>query len=272
MADDRDSDGDSDIAAFDADLFAEPPGFRPATPPGSVEEYAREAAHVQAGTPAALTLRLVGRHSLWAHRLWNAGVALARFVDAHKPAVRGRRTLELGGGASLPALLSALNGAECSVATDYPDPSLVASIAKNCAENCPAQVRSGALKAVGFQWGADINTVLDALPDKSRKFDVVFLSDVVPVFFTEHRNLLRSCQEALADGPDSIVYVFFTSHIVKFADRDMSFFTLAEQEFGFSVQRLPDVKATAMFPDDVGDIGIRETVKCFTMKRKIIEG
>ncbi|KAJ3020931.1 UNVERIFIED_CONTAM: nicotinamide n-methyltransferase [Siphonaria sp. JEL0065] len=262
------TDSDSDDLAFDADMFQEPEGFRPPTPVGTMEEYDREDIHVQEGTLKTISLQMIGHHTLWAHKIWNAGVALARYIDANKSIVQGKRTLELGGGASLPALLSAINGAECSVATDYPDPHLIKAIERNCVYNFPTHVEQGKLKAVGYQWGQNMSPVFAALPDNSRKFDVIYLSDVVPVFFTEHRNLLKSCQEALADGPDSVVFVYFTSHVVKFAERDFSFFKLAQEEFGFDVERMPDVKASAMFPEDAGDINIRETVNCFKMWRK----
>ncbi|KAJ3077289.1 nicotinamide n-methyltransferase [Podochytrium sp. JEL0797] len=260
------SDSDDDFT-FNADMFVEPEGFRPKTPEVVEQPYGRDLIHVQPGSPATLTIQMIGeRHSLWAHKIWNAGVVLARHMDAQKHLVQGKRVLELGCAAALPSLMSSLNGAECVVATDYPDPHLIRTIERNCATNCPEQFERGAIKALGYQWGQDLTPVLNALPDQTRKFDVVHLADVVPVFFTEHRNLLKSCDLAMTQ--DAVAYVYFTSHVVKFAERDFSFFRVAEEEFGFASERLPDVKASAMFPEDVGDLSVRETVCCFKMWRK----
>ncbi|ORY41021.1 hypothetical protein BCR33DRAFT_767767 [Rhizoclosmatium globosum] len=257
---------DDDDLGYDAAMFVEPEGFRPPTPQGSMQEYERDPTHVQPGTPSKLDLQMIGHHALWAHKIWNAGMVLARHIDADKNIVNGKRCLELGGGASLPSFLAAINGAECAVATDYPDPHLIRSIDRNCRVNFPELVQEGKLKALGYQWGQDLSEVFAALPDAVRKFDVIFLADVVPVFFTEHRNLLKTCQLALAER--GMCYVYFTSHVVKFADRDLSFFQLAEREFGFAYEQLPDVKASAMFPDDVGDLKVRETVNCYKMWMK----
>ncbi|KAJ1553198.1 hypothetical protein HK405_008646, partial [Cladochytrium tenue] len=46
--DPRDVEVDPDEILLDADLFAEPEGFRPPTPPGSDEVYERAPEHVEA--------------------------------------------------------------------------------------------------------------------------------------------------------------------------------------------------------------------------------
>ncbi|KAJ3083244.1 nicotinamide n-methyltransferase, partial [Physocladia obscura] len=265
---DSDSDSDSDIAAFDPNLFAEPAGFRPASPEETVTVYEREAACVQPGTPSELTLHMIGgRHSLWAHRIWNAGVVLARHVDRGVVATRSRRVLELGCAAGLPSLVAALNGAEAVVASDYPDPALLAAITRTCAR-LPLDSRPA---VVGLQWGqADhLAAAFAALPDASRKFDVVFLADLI-FNHSEHRNLLKTCLAALEPSPASTIYVYFTSHVVKWVDRDMNFFNIAaESEFGFKFVEFDQVKASAMFPDDVGDLGVRETVHCYRLWKEV---
>ncbi|KAI9341684.1 hypothetical protein BDR26DRAFT_302970 [Obelidium mucronatum] len=254
-----DTDTDSDIAAFDADLFVEPAGFRPATPPPSFEAFAIGSRTLQ--------IELIGgRDSLWAHRVWNGGVALARAVAGGRVAVAGRRVLELGAAAALPALLAASAGAECVVATDFPDPRLLATIARNCAKNCCDEVGRGALKVVGHQWGHDLAPVLAALPDARRKFDVIFLADLI-FNHTEHAALLKTCAAALEPSPQSCMYIYFSHHNVHWADKDMKFFDLAT-DAGFLYEKLDSVKAEAMFPDDTGDLEVRTTVHCYRMWRE----
>ncbi|KAJ3192505.1 nicotinamide n-methyltransferase [Entophlyctis luteolus] len=258
---------DGDDGGFDPNMFEEPAGFRPPTPEGTYEKYERESACVQDGSPAVIDLYMISRHSLWAHRIWNAGVALARHLDTDKYLCAGKRILELGCAAALPSIISAINGAECTVASDYPDPHLLKSISRNLAINCPAQVADGKLKVVGLQWGQDdhLQHALSALPDNTRKFDVIFLADLI-FNHTEHHSLLKTCIGALDKRPGSCIYVYFTSHVVKWVDRDMKFFEIAaEPEYRFKFEKFAEVKASAMFPDDVGDINVRETVNCYRL-------
>ncbi|KAJ3077290.1 nicotinamide n-methyltransferase [Podochytrium sp. JEL0797] len=258
--------GDSDSEfSFNGDMFAEPEGFRPATPDPTQEEFARDPLCVQPGTPSSLRLEMMGeRHSLWAHRIWNGGVALATYVDANKSIVKGKRVLELGCAAALPSMISAINEAEIVVATDYPDPNLIRTITKNLEENCPNQVAAGTLKLVPHQWGQEMQDVMGALPDASRKFDVIFQADLI-FNHTEHRNLLKTCKAAL-EPKSGVMFVYFSSHVVKWEHKDLKFFEIAQEtEFGFEVEEFDAVRATAMFPDDVGDINVRETVHCYRM-------
>ncbi|KAI8616708.1 hypothetical protein BC830DRAFT_1228136 [Chytriomyces sp. MP71] len=245
-------------------MFEEPEHFRPPTPEGTYEDYHRVREHVSVGTPEVINLHMIGRHSLWAHRIWNAGIVLARHLDADKSMIAGKRVLELGCAASLPSLISALGGAEKVVATDYPDPHLLKSIRRNCSVNAPRAVEEGRLEVVGYQWGQDLVDVLAALPDSTRKFDVIFMADLI-FNHTEQRNLVKSCKGAL-EPKGGVVYVYFTSHVVKWQDRDMKFFEIAvEEEFNFAFEKISEVKASAMFPDDVGDLSVRETVNCYKL-------
>ncbi|KAJ3021362.1 UNVERIFIED_CONTAM: nicotinamide n-methyltransferase, partial [Siphonaria sp. JEL0065] len=263
-----DSSDDSDID-FDTDMFAEPEGFRPSTPPPVSESFERDASHVLPGQPSTIDLQMIGgRDSLWAHKIWNGGVVLAKHIDKNKERVVGKRVLELGAAAALPSLISALNGAECVVATDYPEPRLISTIKRNCLVNCPTQVSQGTLKVVPHQWGQDLTEVLTSLPDDTRKFDVIYLADLI-FNHTEHRALLKTCLGALQPGKESCLYVYFSHHNVHWADKDMKFFEIAQEvEFGFTVEKIDAVRAEAMFPDDTGDIDVRTTVHCYKMQRE----
>ncbi|KAI9341785.1 hypothetical protein DFJ73DRAFT_843321 [Zopfochytrium polystomum] len=258
--DPRDVEVAEDELILDADLFTEPEGFRPPTPTGEDIVFERKAENVQQGSPATLQLHLVGKHSLWAHRLWNAGVVLAHQMDADKATCKGKRVLELGAAASVPSMIAVLNGAEKVVITDWPDPGLVKNIIFNAEVNTPQQMRDGVISVQGFQWGNDPSDLLSALPDASRKFDVVILADLI-FNHTEHRHLLETCLATL-EPATGVAYVYFSHHVVKWADRDLRFFELAA-EMGFRSEKTGEVRASAMFPDDVGDLTVRETVHCY---------
>ncbi|KAJ3289564.1 nicotinamide n-methyltransferase [Rhizoclosmatium sp. JEL0117] len=257
---------EDDEDLFDTNLFEEPEGFRPSTPPPTYETYTRNPSNVQQNTPHTLDIQKMGaRDSLWAHRVWNGSLVLAEHLDCDKTKTQGKRVLELGCAAAIPSMLSAINGAECVVATDYPNPVLMKTIARNLETNCPEQWKNGTLKLVPHQWGHEVQEVIAALPDTTRKFDVIYLADLI-FNHTEHRALLTTCKAALEPGPQSAMYVYFSSHVVKWAHKDLAFFEIAkEEEFGFCVEQFDKVKATAMFPDDVGDLEVRETVHCYRM-------
>jgi nicotinamide N-methyltransferase len=57
-----------------------------------------------------IDLRFVGKHSLWGHRLSNAGKVMAEYVD-NQAIVGGKKILEVGCGAGLPSLIATLQGA-----------------------------------------------------------------------------------------------------------------------------------------------------------------
>ena len=86
------------------EIFTEPPGFRPATPPPTFSTHTLLSGE-------KLTLRLVGHDPLWGHHLWNSGRVIAKYLESHKEdVVRDREVLELGAGAGLPGLVCAAVG------------------------------------------------------------------------------------------------------------------------------------------------------------------
>ncbi|KAJ3194153.1 nicotinamide n-methyltransferase [Irineochytrium annulatum] len=263
------SDGDSDSLPdmSGMDLFVEPPGFRPPTPQGHIEHYEREPEHVQKGTPNSLELHMMAKHSLWGHRLWNAGVVMARHIDARKTLARDKCVLELGAAAAVPSLLALLNGARRVVVTDWPDPPILRAIEKTVRANCPEELgETGRARVVGYQWGKDLDDVIGALPAGSDGFDLILLADLI-FNHTEHDHLLKVCADCLSrSNPDACVLVYFSSHVVKWRHKDLKFFELAPA-YGFRCERVEQVKASAMFPDDVGDLEVRETVDCYRMWR-----
>jgi len=66
------------------------------------------------------------------HLLWNAGRTISDYLEDNAPALlNGRNVLELGAGAGLPGIVSAIQGASTVVVTDYPDSDLIENIAHN---------------------------------------------------------------------------------------------------------------------------------------------
>ena len=142
---------------------------------------------------------------LFSHYLWNASLLLAEFVEAgslgvplaapsglgrwkSSPAssggepeaepepdlslfsVRGKRVLEVGAGTALPSMLASLVGASRVVATDYPSPIVLETLAANVAANASAEnspldpPRAVPVEVHGHEWGR--------LPSSSPVFEV----------------------------------------------------------------------------------------------------
>jgi nicotinamide N-methyltransferase len=55
---------------------------------------------------------------------------IADFIDSDPQIVRGKRVAELGAGAGLPSLISALNGAAYVMMTDFPDADLIETVSR----------------------------------------------------------------------------------------------------------------------------------------------
>ncbi|KAJ1553692.1 nicotinamide n-methyltransferase, partial [Cladochytrium tenue] len=113
--DPRDVEVDPDEILLDADLFAEPEGFRPPTPPGSDEVYERVPENVEA---------VSGRTGYGMPVSFSPVIWMPIRVSV---AAKGL-VLELGAAAAVPSLIAALNGAEKVVITDWPDPGLIKNI------------------------------------------------------------------------------------------------------------------------------------------------
>ena len=230
------------------DLFQEPKDFLPPPPPPQLKTFTR------CSNQQNLTLSLVGNHSLWAHFIWNAGMSMANFFDSNPSLVENKRVLELGAAAALPSLICALNSASKVVMTDYPDPELISNIQLNVDTNLSLQEKEN-VHVLGYQWGEDVEPLLNVID--GQKYHIVIMADLI-FNHTEHIKLLKTCQQIL-DPKDGVVYVSFTHHVVKWADRDMKFFSLAT-EYGFEIEKLGQEKWNCMFPNDGGDEQVRSTV------------
>ena len=240
-------------------LFEEPKDFRPPTPPPTEVQHTCLDGDV-------ITLRLVGSHPLWGHYLWNAAPTLSTYVEEHASLVRNKRVLELGAAAGLPSIVARKTGASSVVATDYPDPDLLQNLAHN--------VERYGGHVVGFIWGADGAPLLAHAPEG---FDLVLLSDLI-FNHQAHPALIDTLDRCMRR--DGQALVFFSHHRPHLAERDLAFFTLAEergyvctklQEWVLSVRIRPSLLTSSlqpMFPDDPGDAQVRATVHGYTLRHR----
>ncbi|TRM67140.1 putative methyltransferase-domain-containing protein [Schizophyllum amplum] len=258
------SDYDDGEASLGLDaIFPEPP--RPKTPPPSFTTYTREAA--PDGAWKSIEIRLVGDHPLWGHYLWNAARAFSTYLDSNQELYKGRNVLELGAGGGLPGLVTALDGAQKVVLTDYPDATLVDNLDFNTQQNLPASIAAN-VAVQGYIWGTPVAPLLEKLPAGRQGFDLVILSDLI-FNHSQHDALLKTCEQCTAEPSSAAppyVLVFYTHHRPHLAHRDMEFFAKA-RERGWSCQEVLTERFPPMFPDDPGAEEVRSTVHGWRLTR-----
>lgn len=250
--------GDCESDWTGLDLFHEPDGY-------FLPEKSATSTTYSTKQGLQIPLRLVGHNPLWGHLLWNAGQIVARYIEdnAHE-IVTGKNVLELGAGAGLPSLLSALHGAKRVVVTDYPDPDLIQNLQHNIQHSIP-QPNQAVLVALGYLWGNDTAALKAELEHAVDGFDLMILADIL-FNHSEHEKLVSTLQNTLKKDPASRALVFFTPYRPWLLHKDLRFFQLAE-EGGFVVDKLFEhVMDKVMFPEDPGDERLRRTVFAYQVK------
>jgi len=256
---------DDDQVEISGDLFQEPPGFLKEPPPPSFTQYKRKKTSKNSQGQewsSEIVLRLLGKHPLWGHMLWNASTVMADYLDEKGEELRGKSVLELGAGAGLPSIIASMNNAKKVMATDYPDQDLLENLEYNVNHNVPQLFKSKSIEVKGHLWGKNTHLLME-----SEKFDIIILADLI-FNHSQHTALLNTCQQCLKD--DGLILVAFSHHRPKWAERDMNFFTEAAQDpFKFQVKKLFSLKLQPMFEEDFGPEDVRATVHFYQLSREI---
>ncbi|KAF3761903.1 hypothetical protein M406DRAFT_49624 [Cryphonectria parasitica EP155] len=267
------SGSDSEEVETHGNMFDDPEGFYPPTPPPTTQTYTTHAGQT-------ITLHLVGYSPTEAHHLWNGSRVIANWFETNPGEVQGRTVLELGAGAGLPSIVAAVLGARRVLMTDYPDVAIVETMWKNVdgCELIPRRQKKqeqeeeekkkkkrdefhreqDIVTAKGYVWGADTRPLLAELPADESRFDVLILADLL-FRHSEHGRLLDTVRDTLKKTKESKAFVFFTSYRPWLQHKDLAFFGLA-RERGFVVDKILErVMEKPMFVDDPGDEEIRKT-------------
>lgn len=185
------------------------------------------------------------------HLLWNAGRTLATHLESNASTlIRDKTVLELGAGAGLPSLVSAIHGARHVVVTDYPDAELVENLQYNI-EHCTLLPQPRNIKADGFLWGAETDKLIAGLPEGEERFDVLILADLL-FNHSEHRKLVATVTQMLKRSEDARALVFFTPYRPWLLPNDLAFFDLVK-EAGFEVEKFFEhTMEKVMFEEDPG--------------------
>ena len=247
-------------------------------PPGIVRSFT----HAMKTQPIKIRLNLLSQHhSLWAHCLWNASVAIADMLETvFFPQCNGKRVLELGCGAGLPSLVAHQLGARDVLLTEYPEEILLNVVNQNILMNSNEKLSS--IKASGLRWGdrQETSKIRLAYPNG---FDLIILSDLI-FNHSQHIPLLATASALLnEENHAAIVLVAFSHHRPHKMKEDLEFFTLAargrtqaeacpDSPFPslffppFFVTEMDGIMMQPMFEDDPGDPIIRSKIHVYTLK------
>ena len=196
------------------------------------------------------------------HLLWNAGRNVAAHLEEHAGSmVHQKQILELGAGAGLPSLVSAIMGAKKVVVTDYPELELIENLQFNIS-SCHLLPPSSVVPQ-GFLWGSSPDELL-AMTEAAQGFDLLILADLL-FNHSEHQKLLSTVRSTLRKSADAQALVFFTPYRPWLYEKDMAFFDLA-QKGGFSVHKIMEkTLEKVMFENDPGDEVLRRTVYGYSL-------
>lgn len=216
----------------------------------------------------SLEIRLLIKHKLWGHYIWNASkVAASLLLQNADQWVVGKSILEFGAGSSIPSLIASCLSCSFVCSTDYNDPNLVDNIKYNFNHN--KSLINSPYQVIGFNWGDSSDQLLEL--NSNQKYDLVILADLV-FNHIRHRGLLTNLKECLKRSENDnsttppFALVTFTPHRPKLLEEDLNFFRIATNEFGFEVVQLNSVEMGVMFEEDPGDARLRSTVFVYTMR------
>ncbi|SCU84085.1 LAMI_0C06150g1_1 [Lachancea mirantina] len=249
------------------DLFQEPEEYYKPAPEPHFACYERTAiSDISVSRKANIRLRLVGSSPLWGHLLWNAGIYCAKHLDKNPELVRDKHVLELGAAGALPSLVAGLIGAKKCVVTDYPDADLLGNIQYNMDHELYDQTRAKNVVVEGYIWGNDYAPLLSHLgDDRSKKFDLVILSDLV-FNHTEHEKLLQTTKDLLSANGKALVV--FSPHRPWLLSADLQFFETA-REFGLEPHQIEMVNWKPMFEEDAETAEIRSRVYAYYLMHSL---
>eukprot|EP01079_Euglenida_sp_SAG-EU17-18_P004086 gene4086-743_t len=286
---------EGDVAIGDlAGMLEEPDGYKaidttPAPPP---VEWARPSG---AGT---LNMRLIRKHSLWAHVLWN-GARFAGELFDNTDFCKGKSVADIGAGAGLTSIVAALAGARVVACTDYPESDILdnlvcesvylvlspilppsvcvleteANMAANLAGEGPckagytgAPVRDS-VHVVGLKWGCRQQEDEVLALNTGQGYDILMLCDLMANHFA-HADLLSSTARLMA--PDGVALVAFTHHRPWLVQEDLNLFKLAP-EYGLAAntRRYCGYRLyPSLFRDDPGSLLVRCTLHVWTLQHQ----
>ena len=143
---------------------------------------------------------------LMAHHVWEAAIQMSNLIVHGKISVKDKYVIEMGAGAALPAIVSALAGAKLVLATDYDSKPIVENMYKNVSENLDGNSN---IKCLGVTWGVTPREkILQA--SNNNAFDCILLADTLWLG-DQHVALLDTLNEVLNEE-EGVVHLTYQHH------------------------------------------------------------
>lgn len=184
------------------------------------------------------------KSTLFANNIWNGAIVIAEYLDVNPNLCKGLHCCEVGAAGGLPSLVAIRKGAASVVITDYPSAPLLVNIESNVAASGGFGECVGAV--VPHKWGEDCSPVLGRLMNPETKFDLVIASECLWMH-DQHMSLLSTIHQLLRQG--GLALVSFAHHVPGCEDRDLNFFSLARDVFGFQTTKVSTTIVPAMWSE-----------------------
>ena len=232
-------------------------------------------------TKETLKLCLVKKHhSLWGEYIYNAARVLSDLIDggggldghATSIAVEGKSVIELGAGAGLPSVVSALCGAVSVCITDYGrdgDRGLVEAIDRNISDLQEQQlslpcVVNHRLTGHPYVWGEDCRRLLEA--NGGHKYDIVILADCI-FNRSVHRQLVES-MAMLMEEVNGVCYCSFSHHDPQKTELDLRFLEICREQGYATILQHKEQRQSYPFAENDGLDDARGWVYVYEIKRE----
>ena len=190
---------------------------------------------------------------LFASDVWGGAVVISDYFRNNPGVVKGKNVIEVGAAGALPSMVALALGAKQVVVTDYPDVKLLESIQNQFTSNnifCD----QADYHVFGHKWG-DIESCHQILKLSNlhvQKFDLVIVAECLwRDTYCQHKNLLKSCCEFLAEH--GTILVAHTFHNPGYEEKDLEFFSRASSEFQLGVKLIETRKNMPYIDGSEGD-------------------
>jgi nicotinamide N-methyltransferase len=178
------------------------------------------------------------KKTLFATFLWNGAVALSEELLERRRYIEGKRVLELGAAAGLPSIVVGKMEPRLLCASDYPSPTVLATLQKNLVNN---QVTG---HVVGHVWGTDVSPLLRAI--NGERYDVIVASECIWRHEC-HDDLLTTITGCVGDG--GVVIMTYSHHIPGLEEEDDRFLQKALAS-GLTVEEQKTIEIKSQWDPD----------------------
>lgn len=184
------------------------------------------------------------KKTLFATHVWNGSIVLSRMLVVHRNSIEGKSVIEFGAASGIPSMLSAKLGAKLVCASDYPSPSVLDNLRRNCERNGADQVH-----VAGHIWGEDASPLLDL--NCGSYYDIAMAAECLWRHEC-HSVLLQSILSTLKSDGGKLFLTY--SHHIPGLEAEDDAFVAAAMTSGFSVETQEQEEAPHMWNENKNSV------------------